>query len=205
MLTFAEFVEKAIDRGQLINTMFEEHLFSVVGILERIALPLNAEAIPYELIGGMAVMIQVHQVDPSEVRLTKDIDIMIRRSDLERIRAVAHDHGFTFRHVAGIDMLMPEGETKAKNAIHLVFSEERTSSKQAVPNPPIRPEILEIHGVPVSVIPIVDLVQMKLSNYRDIDRVHVADMDRVGLITPAVESALPAELLERLCVVRESQ
>lgn len=39
---------------------------------------------------------------------------------------------------------------------------------------------------------------MKLTSLRDIDRVHVADLLRVGLITDKVRARLPTDLLVRL-------
>ena len=54
-------------------------------------------------------------------------------------------------------------------------------------------------------IPVSDLVQMKLSNYRDIDRVHVRDLEEVGLITAEVEGLLPFGLRERLRKVRSTE
>jgi hypothetical protein len=86
-----------------------------------------------------------------------------------------------------------------------VFSNEKTVAAQMTANPPLRPECLSIHGVEVAVIPMLDLVQMKLSNNRDIDRVHVRDMDSVGLITAEVESALSPELRAKLIQVRATE
>jgi hypothetical protein len=205
MLTFEQFVLDTAQRGGSINVLFEEQLFALVGTLERISLPLTTAGIPYELIGGGAVMVQVNRVDPSAVRITKDIDIMIERADLERIKEVTSRYGFVFRHVRGVDMLLPPGETKARNAVHLVFSGEKTTPNQAIPNPPLRPEFQSVHGVEVAVIPIVDLVQMKLSNNRDVDRVHVRDMDGIGLISPELEAALPEALRARLDEIRSSE
>ena len=185
--------------------MYEQQLFALVGTLERIATPLTTAKIPYELIGGGAVMVHVNRADSSAVRNTKDIDIMVHRADLDRIKEVAGQHGFTFRHVAGVDMLMPRGGTKARNAILLVFTGEKVRPAQVVPNPPLDPEHLSIHGVEVSVMSLPDLVQMKLSNNRDIDRVHVDDMDLVGLITPEVEGVLPALLYARLQEIRSNR
>ena len=201
MLTFEQFIHQTIEKGEAINTLFEERLFALVGTLERIAGALAGEKIPYEVIGGMAVMVQVNRVEPSAVRNTKDIDIMIHRTDLERIKEVAHQSGFTFRHAAGLDML-PPGETKAANAVHLVFSGERTKANQAIPNPPLRPEHLFVHGIEVAVIPVLDLVSMKLANNRDIDRVHIRDLDLVGLLSPRIESVLPPVLHARLEEIR---
>src|SRR5579863_8051861 len=140
MISFEQFLQDTIERGGSINLMFEERLFALVGTLERIAGPLAEAQIPYELIGGGAIMVHVNRVEPSAVRNTKDIDIMIQRADLENIKAVAAEHGFTYRHAAGLDMLLPPGETKAINAVHLIFTGEKVKSNQVVPNPPLRPE-----------------------------------------------------------------
>src|ERR1700690_3607750 len=92
MLTFAQFLHATAKKGGSINTLFEAQLFALVGTLERIARPLAAEKIPYELVGGGAVMVQVNRVEPSAVLNTKDVDIMIQRKDLEKIKEVAHRH-----------------------------------------------------------------------------------------------------------------
>jgi hypothetical protein len=203
--TFEQFLQKTAEQGGSINTLFEERLFALVGTLEKIAGALAAERIPYEVIGGMAVMIQVQRVDPSAVRNTKDIDILVQRADLERIKAVAEGQGFKFRHSAGVDMLLPPGETKARSGVHLVFTGERFRPHQALPNPRLRPEHLSVHGVEVAVIAVADLVRMKLSTNRDIDRVHIRDLDSAGLITAKLEEGLPPGLRARLQQIRRQE
>lgn len=47
-----------------------------------------------------------------------------------------------------------------------------------------------------------ELVRMKLTINRIIDKVHIIDMDGVGLITPEIENALPESLRRRLQQVR---
>ena len=74
MLTFEQYLRTTAAEGGAINTLFEEHIFALVGTLERIARPLAVEKIPYELIGGGAVMLHVDRVDKSSVRNTKDPD-----------------------------------------------------------------------------------------------------------------------------------
>lgn len=102
-------------------------------------------------------------------------------------------------------MLLPHGETRARNAVHLIFSGEKARPDQTAPNPPVRPEYLSIHGVEVAVISAPDLVWMKLSNNRDIDRVHIRDMDSVGLVTRELEQALPPFLRTRLQEIRSKE
>jgi len=55
------------------------------------------------------------------------------------------------------------------------------------------------------IAPVADLVKMKLTSFRDKDRVHVRDMDGVGLITPEIEAGLPEPLRQRLAEVRASE
>ena len=150
-------------------------------------------------------MVHVNRIEPSAVRNTKDVDIMIDRRDLEAIKSIAAEHGFTFRYAAGVDTLLPPGETQTRNAVHLIFSGENMKASQIIPNPPIRPEHFAIHGVEVCVIPVPDLVQMKLANNRDIDRVHVRDLDSVGLITSDVAASLPPVLRDRLEEIRSRE
>jgi len=63
MKTFEQFMSESFENGLTINTLFEEHLFALVGTLERIAKPLAEAKIPYELIGGGAVLVQVNRVE----------------------------------------------------------------------------------------------------------------------------------------------
>ena len=101
---------------------------------------------------------------------------MVRRSDLDRIKDAAARNGFRFRN--GKTLLYGETEN-SKNAVHLIFGGKRS----------IQPEEKRIHGKPVMVIPVADLVRM----------------DAAGLITADVEKALPPELAERLKHVRETE
>jgi len=185
--------------------MFEERFFALLGTLEKITKALVDAKIPFELIGGGAVMLHVNQVKPSAVRNTKDVDIMVQRADLDRIKEAAAQHGFTFRHAAGVDLLLPARETQARNAVRLIFTGENVRPNQATPNPPLRLQHISVHGVDVAVVPVADLVLMKLSDNRDIDRVHVRDLDLVGLVTPEIERALPPVIHARLQEIRGTE
>ena len=205
MQPFEQFLTDAANRGEAVNTLFEERLFNLVGILHKITDTLTAEHIPYEVIGGLAVFIHVEEASPEHSALTRDVDLMVRRSDLARIQEAAAKNGFRFRHAAGVDMLVYGDTASAKNAVHLIFSGEKVRLTYPVPAPPIEPERKHIHGKEVMVIPVADLVRMKLTSYRDKDRVHIRSLDAAGLITHEVESRLTPELLARLKHIQETE
>jgi len=205
MLTFEQFLADAANKGEALNTVFEERLFRLVGILHKITDALAAEHIPHEVIGGLAVLIYVEEANPEQTALTRDVDLLVDRSDLERVKSAAAKHGFHFRHAAGVDMLISGDTGSATNAVHLIFSGEKVRPSYVVPAPPIDPERKIIQGKEVMVIPVADLVRMKLTSFRDKDRVHVRSMDSVGLITDTIEQKLPPELLLRLKRIRETE
>jgi len=60
----------------------------------------------------------LEEADPDAGRLTKDIDITVRRDDLERIAKAVEPFGLVHRHVAGVDMLVQVGEPSARRAVH---------------------------------------------------------------------------------------
>ncbi len=202
-MRFEQFLEEIAEKGEVVNLVFEERLFKLVGVLQKITRPLETANVPYEVVGGLAVLIHVEAADPEQSVLTRDVDILIRRPDLDRVIAVAESEGFKFRHAAGVDMLLYGG--KAVNAIHLVFAEEKVKAGQLIPNPPLSPVRVAVKGEQVYVMPVADLVRMKLSANRDKDRVHVRSLDAAGLITPEIERELPDALRARLVNVRETE
>jgi hypothetical protein len=190
VLTFEQFLRTTAAKGEAMNTLFEERLFELVGVLHRIVHVISEQRVPCELIGGLAVLVHVEEADPEHSMLTRDVDLMIDRADLERIKTAAAGGGFRFSYAGG--------ENSARNSVHLIFKEEMS-------DPPLASEKKWIHGGEVTVIPVADLVRMKLSSYRLNDRVHVRSMDAAGLITPEVEAKLPLELSARLQHVRDTE
>lgn len=205
MLTFEQFIHEAAQKGEFVNILFEQRVFELVGTLQKLAGPLTDAMVPHELVGGLAVFIHVENSDATHSTLTRDIDVMIRRSDLPKVIEIAQEHGFRFRHSGGVDMLLYGDAASAKNAIHLLFSGERVKASQAEPNPKLEPTKLKMHDMDFWVIPVADLVHMKLSSFRDKDRVHLRSMDAAGLITPEVEETLSEELRNRLRHTRETE
>lgn len=202
---FSQFLADTAEKGQLVNTLSEERLFERVGILHRIAGALSGAGIAYEVIGGMVVLIHVEEANPEHSTLTRDVDLLVNRADLERVKEVAVRAGFSFRHAADVDMLIQAGAENTKNAIHLIFSCEKLRPIYVTTTPTIRPEQKCVQGREVMVVPVADLLAMKLTSFRDQDRVHVRCMDSAGLITTEVGLQLLPVLAERLEFVRSTE
>src|SRR5262249_38910561 len=163
--------------------------------LHRAARALEEAQIPYAVIGGNAVAAWVSTVDESAVRNTQDVDILLRRSDLEAAKAALAKAGFVYRHVKGIDMFLDGPKAKARDAVHIIFAGERVRSDDPVP----APEVTESEVTSsIQAVALEPLVRMKLTSYRKKDQVHLLDMIDVGLIDETWLSRLPAELSPRL-------
>lgn len=179
------------------------HVEQLFTLLERLHSALTSAGIEYRVIGGMAVFFQVSARDPDAARLTRDVDIAVDRSDLDRIGKAAESFGFRHRHVAGIDMLVNAEAPKAKSAVHLVFIRERVRPTDLAPIPDFSAPTKTLEGFLLA--PVADLVRMKLTSFRIKDKTHLIDMDSVGLITPEIEAGLPEALRERLERVRAEE
>src|SRR5262245_56658325 len=62
--------------------------------LLRATAALNEAAVPYAVVGGNAMASWVATIDEGAVRNTRDIDLLVRRSDLPAITAALEKAGF---------------------------------------------------------------------------------------------------------------
>ena len=176
---------------------FEEAVETVHQRVLRVTSVLDRHGVPYEVIGGLAVAAWVSRVDPEAVRATRDVDLLIRRQDLERAKTALEETGFRFRQVLGLPMFVDLVKPSARSGVHLVFENEKVRPADAHPvpsmaeDPPRAPD-----GYRVT--PLESLVRMKLISFRRKDQVHLEDLLDVELITPDIEKTLPQDLLARL-------
>jgi hypothetical protein len=178
---------------------FVEQLFQV---MKRFTDALSQAGIEYRIIGGMAVFLHVRDRQAMAARLTNDVDAAVKRTDLQAIIRAVEPFGFKHRHAAGIDMLVDASKPTARSVIHLVFVGEKVRKEYFEPVPDFSPPVKTVEGALIA--PVADLVRMKLTSFRLKDRVHIQDMDGVGLITREIEAQLPELLRQRLAEVRAS-
>ncbi len=163
--------------------------------LERATSALEQAGIPYSVIGGNAVRAWVAQADEAAVRTTRDVDILLRRTDWPAAVAAMQRAGFTHRHAKGIDMFLDEPGAKARDAVHVVFAGEKVRSEDLWPTPDVTDsEDVERHRV----LRLDALVRMKLTSFRRKDQMHLLDMIDVGLIDESWCERLPPDLADRL-------
>ena len=163
--------------------------------LERTAATLEQAGIPYAIIGGNAVRAWVAQADEAAVRTTRDVDILLRRSDWPAAVAAMEAAGFVHRRVARIDMFLDGPGSKARDAVHVLFAGEKVRPDDPVPAPDVsEAEEIQHHRT----LRLDALVRMKLTSFRDKDRMHLRDMIDVELIDDSWCERLPAELAVRL-------
>lgn len=182
-----------------VNTFFEKRVDQLFDLAQRLEKAFSSAGLEYRVIGGLATYLYVEEVEPDAGRLTKDIDIAIRREDLPNIAKVVEPFGLQYRHVAGVDMLVQTAEPSARRAVHLVFTGEKVRKDYPEPAPELGP-YRTIRGI--RLIPLPDLIRMKLTSFRIRDQMHLKDLDEAGLITPDIEAGLSPILRDRLIQVR---
>ena len=182
---------------------YDAHVQQLRDTIRRVTQAFAEARIDYRVVGGLAVFFHVHERDPLAARTTRDVDVAVDRNQLAAIIEAVRPFGFVYRHAAGLDMLLDAREPKARSAVHLVFVREKVRPHYVEAVPAFSVPTRTVEGVLLA--PVVDLIRMKLTSYRLKDRVHIQDMDTVGLITSDIEAQLSELLLARLREVRASE
>jgi hypothetical protein len=193
-----------IGAAVLTITAYDRHVQQIFDVPSRLARALEVAGIEYRVVGGVAVFLHVHARDPGAARSTRDVDVAVDRTDLAAIVKAVPPFRFEYRHAAaGVDMLVDAREPRARSAVHLRFVREKVRADYVEPVPDFSPPVRTAERVLLA--PVADLVRMKLTSFRLKDRVHLQDMDSVGLITSDLEASLPQVLRQRLREVRATE
>jgi hypothetical protein len=186
--------------GSILERM-ERAVATVRERLLRVTAALNQAAVPYAVVSGNAVASWVATVDEGAVRNTRDIDILVRRDDLLAITAALERAGFVRDELLDIVMFRDGSEGKPSEAVHLIFTGEKTRPDHLLPAPQIQ-TVVNAANFPVAALE--TLVVMKLMSNRDKDRTHLRDLIGAGLIDASWLAKLPPELASRLKHILET-
>src|SRR5689334_23252171 len=186
---------QSVDMGVEILDRMERAVAKVRERLLRATKALNEAGIPYAVAGGNAVASWVATVDEGAVRNTRDVDLLVRRDDLPAVTAALQRAGFVPGTLLDVVMFRDGEQGKPSEAVHLLFSGEKTRPDHILPAPEI-----ETVDDPDNfrVVTLESLVLMKLMSNRRKDQVHVLDLINVGLIDASWLPKLPPELAARL-------
>src|SRR5436309_10083329 len=175
--------------------------------LLRATQALEQARVPYAVAGGNAVAGWVARVDEAAVRNTRDVDILLRRADLERARRALEAAGFVYRRVSslgqpgGLDLFLDGPNASARDAVHVLFAQERIRPDSPAPSPDVTESEA---GDQFRLVSLQGLVRMKLTAFRDRDRTHLRDLLDVGLIDASWLEQLEPELRRRLRLILDS-
>lgn len=171
---------------------FDYYMSTVFDRALRFRQACDAERIPFNVCGGMAVMAWVASVNPEYTRNTKDVDVIMRPQDLERAKHSLRPHGFFFAEVSGIPMFFDGEDGTPKFAVHVVVvGEQRRRDAVAVPD---FADGIESTDYPWPRLNLLSLVVSKLVASRPHDLVHLQDLARVGLIDRTWRDRIPEVL-----------
>lgn len=95
-------------------------------------------------------------------------------------------------------MFLDGPESKTRDAMHVLFAGEKVRQDDPVPAPDVE-ESVEIQKY--RFLQLVSLIRMKLTSFRDKDRMHLRDMLDVELIDSSWRDRFPAEPAARLRVI----
>lgn len=175
--------------------------------LLRAARALDRAKVPYAVVGGNAVAAWVSRVDETAVRNTRDVDILLRRADLDAARVALETAGFVYRRVSSLgqpgslDLFLDGQNASIRDSVHVVFAAEKVRPDSPVASP----DVAESEpGDQFRLITLEALVRMKLAAFRDRDRTHLRDLIDVGMIGASWLEHLEPELRQRLQLILDT-
>jgi hypothetical protein len=156
---------------------------------------LAGSKVPYAVIGGNAVAAWVARVDRAAVRNTQDVDILLLRSDFEVAKLALEREGFVYHKILGVDCFLDGPDASPRDAVHIVFANEKVQPKDVECTADVSDSE---ESDDYSILKLESLVRMKLTSFRDKDRVHLRDMIGIGLIDATWPGRFQIELGNRL-------
>lgn len=145
--------------------------------LRRATRALEAASVPYAVAGGNAVAEWVGRVDEDAVRNTRDVDLLIRRTDFPAVKAALEAAGFVYHHVRDVDVFVDGPQGRPSAGVHLLFAGEPVKAGDEFTSPDVAESE---RAAEFQVASLGALVRMKLIAWRLKDRVHLLDLIGVG-------------------------
>src|SRR5437763_10518737 len=163
--------------------------------LRRATKALDDAGVPYAVAGGNAVAEWVGRVDEDAVRTTRDVDLLIRRTDLPAARVALEAAGFVYYQLLDVDMFIDGPQGRPSGGVHILFAGEKVRPDYEHASPDLDESE---RAAEFQVATLKALIKMKLIAWRDKDRTHLRDLIGVGLIDATWPARFPPPLGDRL-------
>lgn len=157
---------------------------------------LSKANVSFALSGSNATLVWIANCDESGIRYSRNIEVLLQRSDIERALIALARAGFVEKNINGRTYFYDFEPFRQRFANEITFAGEVSEGRCAGC---VAPEISEtevVNGIPV--VSLNALARLQLGRYRLDDAVDVRDMIGVGMIDQSWTLRLPPLLGERL-------
>jgi hypothetical protein len=158
---------------------------------------LRAAGVPHAVIGGLAVRAYLATADEAPALTTRDMDVVLRRADVERAADVFKALGFERRDLFGLPAFIPPGG-KLRDGVHVILAGELVKSDALHACPEFDEQRLFNAADGFACIDIRNLVVLKLTSFRPKDVAHLQDLIEFGIVPSDIAGRLPDDLRPRL-------
>ncbi|HEY2882650.1 MAG TPA: hypothetical protein VGJ15_09460 [Pirellulales bacterium] len=180
--------EISLDRMMRSVEKVRERLLKATSALEK-------AGIPYAVAGGNAVAAWVSRINEEAVRNTRDVDILLRRSDFAAATDALTAAGFHHIQLLDVEKFLDGPDGNPSGGVHILFAGEKVKPNYEGPSADVTDSQ---RGPDFYVVELEPLVRMKLMSNRDKDRTHLRDMIGVGLIDASWPARFSPALAARL-------
>ena len=178
--------------------LWERMIRAVEKVRERLlrtVAALEHAGIPYAVAGGNAVASWVSRVDESAVRNTPNVEILIRRTDLDRAVSALTAAGFVYWSTASNTQFLDGASGKPRDAVRVFIAGEKAGTEDFEAAPDVAMSELAKGFL---VLNLEALVRMELAAFHTTNHVRLRDLIEVGLLDASWLDRLPPELARRL-------
>lgn len=182
----------------LLPPLFQKMLDKETKLLKRkllVTTELNNSEIPYSIIGGNAVNALLTHFSDSYGVSTRDLNVLLRRNDINSVEKVLGEQGFRRRRTIMGDVFLDPNSNKVEDAVHILVALEKVKLSDSVVTPDVD-EYITIDNIRYANVNA--LVRMKLTAYRNKDKGHIDLLIEQGIVTLEEIALLPATLGARL-------
>lgn len=175
---------------------FERALIALQERLRRVTRALEGIGVEYAIVCGCASAAWVCGVDESAERLCPEVEILIERGDIEKVRRALDEAGFFRRQTPDKELFLDGPGAPERTAIRIQIAGEKLKDDHPEPLPCLDGVITSGRGF--KTLPLDALARMFLARHRTVDRMLLRDLIDVGLVGRQHCAELPPILAERL-------